>query len=97
MTQDQVWTVFCSAQQHNLFIETDTDINVFGSYYHIREPQTQQLQMTFAEYADCAKSWTAKKVLFKVCASLVSAAAKVRLVRKAESVWQQDCMRGVHC
>lgn len=86
MTQDKAWTVFCSTQKHNLFIETDTDINVFGSYYHIREPQTQKLQMTFAEYAACAKTWTAKKVLFKVCASFARAAAKVHLARKAESV-----------
>ena len=74
MTQDQVWTVFCSAQKHKLFIETDMNSNVFGSYYHIREPQTQSLQMTFAEYADCTRTWTAKKVLFKVCVSSVRAA-----------------------
>ena len=67
MTQDPAWTVFCSDQKHNLFIETDTDKNIFGSYYHIREPQTQMLQMTFAEYADCTRTWTARKVLFKVC------------------------------
>ena len=70
MTQEHTWTVFCSAQKHNTFVETDPDKNAFGSYYHIREPQTQALQMTFAEYADCAKTWTAKKVLFKVCVSL---------------------------
>ncbi|KAL3143189.1 hypothetical protein ABBQ38_002046 [Trebouxia sp. C0009 RCD-2024] len=65
MPQDQGWSVLCSTQKHNLFIETDLDKNVFGSYYHIREPQNQQLQMTFAEYAQCAKTWTTKKVCFK--------------------------------
>lgn len=84
MTQDQAWTVLCSTQKHNSFIETDTAKNVFGSYYHVREPQTQELQMTFAEYAECAQKWTTRTVLFKVCVSRVSCnRAKIHLVRKA--------------
>lgn len=97
MTQDQAWTVLCSTQKHNLFMETDTEKNVFGSYYHIREPQTQELQMTFAEYAECAKKWTTRKVLFKVYTSPVSCnSANIHLVRKAGPK-SRECRMMIEC
>ena len=93
MPQAQGWSVLCSAQKHNLFIETDLDKNVFGSYYHIREPQTQQLHMTFAEYAQCATTWTTKKVMFKVCLSCnLAPASKLHIPRKA----REGCACLVH-
>lgn len=61
-----MWSVRCSAQKANSFTFTNMDKNIFGSYYHIREPKTRQLQMTFREYAQCAKHWTTSKILFKV-------------------------------
>lgn len=66
MGQEASWEVLCSLQKHNAFIDTATGKNIFGSYYHVREPQTQKLLMTFGEYAQCAKQWTSKKVMFKV-------------------------------
>ncbi|DBA69067.1 TPA: hypothetical protein ACH3X2_013228 [Trebouxia sp. C0005] len=65
MGQEASWEVLCSLQKHNAFIDTATGKNIFGSYYHVREPQTQKLLMTFGEYAQCAKQWTSKKVMFK--------------------------------
>ena len=66
MGQEASWEILCSLQNHNAFIETATCNNIFGSYYHVREPQTQKLSMTFGEYAHCAKQWTSKKLIFKV-------------------------------
>ena len=75
MAQDHKWNVLCSSQTHNCFTSTDMDKNTFGSYYHIREPQTRNLQMSFKEYAQCAKHWTINKVLFKVWSRHNNAAA----------------------
>lgn len=66
MGQEASWEILCSLQKHNAFVETATGKSIFGSYYHVREPQTQKLSMTFGEYAQCIKQWTSKKLIFKV-------------------------------
>ncbi|KAL0039566.1 hypothetical protein WJX77_002084 [Trebouxia sp. C0004] len=65
MGQEASWGILCSLQKHNAFIETATGKNIFGSYYHVREPQTLKLSMTFGEYTQCAKQWSSKGIMFK--------------------------------
>ena len=64
--EQHCWTVLCSDHNRNAFIRCIDRNNIFGSYYHIREPETQQLQMQFYDYAECAAKWESKTALFNV-------------------------------
>lgn len=57
--------ILCSDAVRNRFIECDQSKNSFGSDYHVRESQTQELRMSFPEFAQCAESWTSRRLFFK--------------------------------
>jgi hypothetical protein len=50
--------VLCSPASSNRFITADVSKNFPGSYYHIRKPETNTLQMTFQGWLACWQSWT---------------------------------------
>lgn len=58
-------TVLCSSQNKNRFIECDDSKNVFGSYHHVREPESQRLSMPLHEFAQCAQRWQARPTYLK--------------------------------
>ena len=58
--------VLCSDERADAFLEHDADKNVYGSFYHIREPSTRHLSMSFRDFAGCLTSWASKKLLVRV-------------------------------
>ena len=46
--------VLCSDERADAFLEHDADKNVYGSFYHIREPSTRHLSMGFGDFAGCS-------------------------------------------
>jgi hypothetical protein len=52
--------VLCSPASSNRFIIADVSKNFPGSYYHVRKPETNILQMTFQAWLACWQSWTQK-------------------------------------
>ena len=58
--------VLCAEEESSAYLEHDPEKNVFGSYYHVREPKTRRLPMTFPDFAACLTTWTSKKLLLKV-------------------------------
>lgn len=70
--EQHCWTVLCSDHNRNAFVRCIARNNIFGSYYHIREPETQQLQMQFCDFAACAAKWKSKTALFDVSTLVLS-------------------------
>lgn len=64
--RDDSLVVLCSASQKNRFMECDDGKNVFGGLYHVREPESQRLSMTFHEFVQCAQRWQTRQVYLKV-------------------------------
>lgn len=58
--------VLCSDERADAFLEHDSNKNVYGSFYHIREPSTRHLSMSFHDFAGCLTAWTSKKLLVRV-------------------------------
>lgn len=65
-TKHRDFKVLCSDAVRNRFIECDQSKNTFGSEYHVRECQTQELPMAFPDFAQCAERWTSRRLYFKV-------------------------------
>jgi hypothetical protein len=61
--------VLSSEEKSSAYLEHDESRNVFGSFYHVREPATQRLPMRFCEFADCLGSWKTRKAFVRVCSS----------------------------
>ena len=59
--------MLCAEERSSAYLEHDLDKNIFGSFYHVREPKTRRLPMTVPDFAVCLTSWTSKKLLLKVC------------------------------
>ncbi|KAK9814645.1 hypothetical protein WJX72_009229 [[Myrmecia] bisecta] len=64
-TKHKTWRILCSKGTRHAFLEYDASKNIYGSEYHVREPETQRLEMGFWEFAQCARNWTTRKVFFK--------------------------------
>ena len=58
--------VLCAEERSSAYLNHDLDKNIFGSFYHVREPKTRRLPMTVPDFAVCLKTWTSKKLLLKV-------------------------------
>ena len=40
--------------------------NVFGGHYHVREPESQRLEMSLQEFMQCAQSWQTRQLYLRV-------------------------------
>ena len=58
--------MLCAEERSSAYLDHDLEKNIFGSFYHVREPKTRRLPMTVADFAVCLASWTSKKLLLKV-------------------------------
>ena len=59
--------VSCSSAEKDRFFLGQPAKNVYGSGYHVREPETRTIQMTFADFTECLLKWHAsEKVFLKV-------------------------------
>lgn len=58
--------VLCSDSRRHRFFEYDAARNVYGGYYHVREPETQRLEMSLPEFVQCSQRWQARKLFLKV-------------------------------
>ena len=65
-SKEQEWNVFCSDARRNAFLIGDLSRNVYGSHYHVREPETQRLTMTFPGFAQSLLAWQTRKLLLQV-------------------------------
>ncbi|KAK9844525.1 hypothetical protein WJX74_003603 [Apatococcus lobatus] len=61
----QDWSVFCSDAKRNAFLLGDSSQNAYGSDYHVREPETQLLHMTFPSFIESLKAWQSRKLLLQ--------------------------------
>ncbi|BDA49058.1 probable hypoxia-inducible factor 1-alpha inhibitor [Coccomyxa sp. Obi] len=57
--------VLSSEEKSSAFVEHDESKNAFGSFYHVREPATQRLHMTFSDFIDCLSTWKARKAFVR--------------------------------
>jgi len=58
--------VRCADASSRAYLDADSTKNACGSHYHVREPATQHLNLTFKDFAECLASWKAKKLLVRV-------------------------------
>ena len=56
------FAVQCAMDSRHRFFACDASKNAYGSYYHVREPENVALNMTFPEFATCARTWQEKHV-----------------------------------
>lgn len=54
-------TVLVSDAEKHRFFHFDGLKNLYGSIYHVREPETIRMNMSCEEYADCARKWNEKR------------------------------------
>lgn len=69
LKDDQV-VVWCSEQSKHRFLECDMSKNLAISPYHIREAETQHLNMTLDEFVLCARRWTSRRIMYRGTALL---------------------------
>lgn len=62
----QDWNVFCSDAKRNAFLLGDASRNAYGSHYHVREPETQLLRMTFPGFVESLQAWQSRRLLLQV-------------------------------
>ena len=55
--------LMCPSTEHK-FTVCDDSKNAHGSYYHIREPAVEKMLCKFKDFAQCARSWREKSILF---------------------------------
>ena len=58
--------VLCSTPGRSRFIECHDASNVFGSFYHVREPESQRLEMGWREFLQCTQKWRSRPLYLKV-------------------------------
>ena len=58
--------VLCAEERSSAYLDHDSEKNIYGSFYHVREPKTRKLPMTAPEFVACLTSWSSKKLLLKV-------------------------------
>jgi hypothetical protein len=59
-------TVLCSTPGRSRFIECHDASNTFGSFYHVREPESQRLEMGWREFLQCTQKWRSRPLYLKV-------------------------------
>jgi len=59
------WDALVSAADKNRFISYSEGKNVFGSYYHVREPETERMPTSLREFVQCARTWTTRRIFLK--------------------------------
>ncbi|KFM23513.1 Hypoxia-inducible factor 1-alpha inhibitor, partial [Auxenochlorella protothecoides] len=43
----------------------DAEKNIYGSHYHIREPESSTIKLTAAEFVQCARKWKSKLLVLE--------------------------------
>jgi hypothetical protein len=56
--------VRCSSAEKDRFIVGQPGKNVYGSSYHVREPETRTIAMTFPDFVECLQKWKASEKVF---------------------------------
>ena len=78
--------VLCAEERSSAYLDHDSEKNIYGSFYHVREPKTRKLPMTVPEFVGCLTSWSSKKLLLKVRLNPVALdVILVRLMRASEN------------
>ena len=58
--------MLCSTAAKSRFIAHDAERNLHGSCYHVREPETQRMDMPVHEFVECARTWASRRLFLKV-------------------------------
>lgn len=58
-------TALCATAERAAVLEADPAKNVFGGRYHVREPESQALQMRLGEAAECVVAWQERRMLVR--------------------------------
>ncbi|KAL4452346.1 hypothetical protein ABPG75_008008 [Micractinium tetrahymenae] len=66
--------VLCSDARRNRFIEYEDVKNIYGGMYHVREPETQRLEMSLPDFAQCSQQWRAQRLYLRGSACACSLA-----------------------
>ena len=56
----------CATAERSAVLEVDGEKNVYGSVYHVREPESQVLPMRFGEAAECVVAWQERRMFVRV-------------------------------
>ncbi len=71
MDRGKVFRVLCSDALRQSFMDCDQSQNDPSSCYHVREPDTRVLDMTFPEFENCVGQWSRRRLCLQVsCKSL---------------------------
>ena len=66
MDRRKVFKVLCSDGLRQCFMECDQSKNDPSSCYHVREPETRALDMTFSEFENCITQWSRRRLCLQV-------------------------------
>ena len=58
--------MLCSDAMRQSFMECDQAKNDPSSCYHVREPDTRVLDMTFPEFENCVGQWSRRRLCLQV-------------------------------
>jgi hypothetical protein len=61
-------SVLCSMPGRNRFMDCNDASNTFGGFYHVREPESQRLDMPLQEFLQCTQEWRSRPLYLKVTA-----------------------------
>lgn len=66
MDRRRVFSILCSDALRQSFMECDQSKNDPSSCYHVREPDTRALDMTFPEFENCIRQWSRRRLCLQV-------------------------------
>ncbi len=90
----------CATAERAAVLEADSEKNVYGGMYHVREPESQVLPMRFGEAAECVVAWQERRMFVRVRSPghppLVSTACDMSLLMQHicnALLWTVVCLR----
>lgn len=66
MTSETSFSVYSLGTSPGRLLVCDAEKNIYGSHYHIREPESSTIKLTAAEFVQCARKWKSKLLVLEV-------------------------------
>lgn len=66
------WKSYYSSGKKNRFILGDLSKNIYGTNYHVREPETRAMSLTMPDFQECFTKWTTERVFLKVSVTFLN-------------------------
>uniref|UniRef100_A0A1D1ZXM2 Cupin-like domain-containing protein n=1 Tax=Auxenochlorella protothecoides TaxID=3075 RepID=A0A1D1ZXM2_AUXPR len=72
VTSETSFSVYSLGTSPGRLLVCDAEKNIYGSHYHIREPESSTIKLTAAEFVQCARKWKSKLLVLEALYPLAS-------------------------